>query len=79
MLEVRVPASGRAALNVAGSAGDPPQAQAAGECRTGRYPSAAAVRSRQHRTGATEPGFLMWVCCWGGCRTQETIPLGPSL
>ncbi len=52
MLEVRALASGRdlpaaAALNVAGPADDPPQAQAAGACRTARYLSAAAERSTQ--------------------------------
>jgi hypothetical protein len=66
MLEVRVlpVASGRdrrAALNVAGPADDPPQAQAAGECRTARYLSAAA-----ERTGAPEPGCLMWARAGSG-------------
>ncbi len=76
MLEVRVlpVASGRdrrAALNVAGPADDPPQAQAAGECRTARYLSAAA-----ERTGAPEPGLPdvgpgRFRCCGGAAPLKK--------
>jgi hypothetical protein len=92
MLEVRVLASGRdlrAALNVAGPADDPPQAQAAGERRTARYLQVSAARAGP--PNEADSGTKLWPlsraacqlcgfkCRWRGCPTPEAIPPGLGL